>query len=292
MKRLIFTLAAITLGVVSANAEEIEKIYDFGDIKEINASYNYQINVTYGKSGKVKVVFDKDIEKELDIRYSSQNKSIVMKRNSQKQYGNINNEPIQVYLEMDEITTISISGASKAVFDGKFKAEDLEVELSGASSISDLLVNGKKLEANCSGASKAAISGNFTDDIELDLSGAVKLEYNGNSDILDADLSGASRLNCNGNFSTCTIVCTGASNAEISGKGTQADFECTGASSIDAKEFIVKTAEVELTGASKAKVYATDNLYHNVTRASKMTYYGEGKLHDRSENTKNIVKGR
>ena len=292
MKKFFISLTALALAMFSANAEEKTKTYDFGDITGIAAGGAYQVHVTEGKSDKVKVVYDSDIETyvELEVRYFSG--TLTLTRKQEKQFKNWTNDTkIHVYLEMDDINKIELSGASKAEFTGKFKAEDLEIEISGASSISDLLVNGKKLEANCSGASNASISGNFTDEVELDLSGAVKLEYNGNSDILDADLSGASRLNCNGNFSTCTIVCTGASNAEISGKGVKADFECTGASSIEAKEFIVKTAEVELTGASKAKVYATDNLYHNVTRASKMTYYGEGKLHNRNEDP-NIVKGK
>ena len=62
MKRLIITLAAAVLALSAANAEEKTKTYNFGDITGISAGGIYQIHVTEGKSDKVKVVYDDDID--------------------------------------------------------------------------------------------------------------------------------------------------------------------------------------------------------------------------------------
>lgn len=293
MKRFLITITAAMLTIFGANAEEREKTYDFGDIKAIDAGFNYQIYITEGRSDKVKVVYDNDFSDSFKVYYSSNTKTLKLEGENtpSRWYGTRNQKPVKVYFEMDEITSLDLSGAVKVMFEGSFKAKDLEMELSGAASVQGLKINGQYMELDCSGAANAIIEGDFPKGIELDLSGAVNLVYIGNSDILNADISGACSLDCKGNYTTCSIGSSGASKATIAGKGMKAAYECSGACSIDAEDFIVKTAEVELTGACKAKVYASETLYHNVSRASKMTYYGDAELHDRN-NHSNIVKGR
>lgn len=292
MKRLLLTLAASAIALLSANAEEKTKTYDFGDIKSITAGSSYQIHVTHGKSKEVKVVYDSDIEKyqKLDVRYSGGTLNLSLKQEKPLKSWTKSTE-IHVYLEMDDINELDLSGAAKATFSGDFKSETLGLDLSGAASVRDLNVRGENLEADVSGAANADLTGNFTGKIEVDISGAAKFDLKSDAEYLEADVSGASKLRCAGNFKECEISCSGASNADFTGKVGKADFECSGASGIDAQDFIAKTVEVELTGASKAEVNASDDLYYNVSRASKMTYYGDAKLHNRNTDN-NVVKGR
>lgn len=293
MKKFIITLTVLALALFSANAEEKTKTYDFGDITGINAGYNYQIHITEGRSGKVKVVYDENMEKYLDIEYSVASKrlNLFMSDDLQRLFRNRSYDPIHVYVEMDDISIINLSGAVKADFKGTFKTESLDMELSGASSAAGLQISGHTLEIECSGASNLDMTGKFSNEIEIDLSGASNIDYNGGAEKLNADISGASNLNCNGDFRALKVSCSGASNAEIEGKGMKADYDCSGASNIDAKNFVVRTAEVELTGASKAKVNASEDIYHDVSRGSKMTYYGDAELHNMNSDT-NVVKGR
>ena len=273
MKKLFITLAAAAIAMLAANAEEKEKVYNFGEITSINAGFSYEINVTHGRSDKVKVVYDSEMEDLLEIKYSSTTKSLnlFVKKDIQKMFKNKskNATRVQVYLEMKDIKSI---------------------DLSGAAGVNSLQINGMTLDADCSGAASAYITGNFTGKMEVDISGAAKMELNSNSAQLDADISGASKFICDGSFNKCEIVCTGASSATIKGKAGNAEYECSGASSIDAEDFIARSVDLELTGASKAKVHATSELRHNVSRASKMTYYGNAKLVNLS-NDSNIVNG-
>lgn len=292
MKRFIITLALATLALFTASAAEKNKTYDFGDITSISAGSNFKVYVTYGRSDKVKVVYDSDLEKyaDLDIRYHAGRLSLNLKQDKPLKSWTSTNQ-VQVYLEMDEISLIEMSGAAKATFTGSFETETLDLDVSGAASIHDLNITGQALDADISGASNATVTGSFPEKIDIDLSGASKMSMTADSDILKADISGAGKLLCSGKYNECHIFCSGASDAEISGKTVKAEYECSGASSVEAKELTARTVEVELTGASKATVYASDDLHYNVSRASKMVYYGNAKLHNHNEDT-NIVKGR
>ena len=171
------------------------------------------------------------------------------------------------------------------------EADDLDIDISGASSLKDLHVNGKSMEVDCSGASKVSVSGNFSKEVGIDVSGASRMTYTGDSETLEADMSGASSFKCEGKHSTADIKCSGASNAEFAGKVGKVEYECSGASSIDAENYMSKTASIELTGACKAKVHASEELYYNVSRSSKITYYGDAKLYNRTADY-NVIKGR
>lgn len=286
------TIAAAAIALIAAHAEEKTQVYNFGEITSIDAGYNYEIHVTEGRSDKVKVVFDSEIEDLLEVRYSSTGKRLTLfaKNNITQRIRNGRTVPVHVYLEMRSINTLSLSGAAKADFTGSFKTDNLDLDVSGAAGVSGLEIEGINMDADCSGAADVYITGTFLEKADFDISGAAKMVYDGNSATLDADVSGASKFKCSGRFDECEIKCNGASSATLSGKASAAEYECTGASSIDAQDFIVKNVDVELTGASKAKVHATGELRHDVSRTSKMTWFGNAKIIDLN-NDSNIVKG-
>lgn len=300
MKRFFITFALATMALLTAVAGEKTLTYDFGDITGIDANFLYNIHVTEGRSDKVTVVYDDMIETFLDLEVIYTDGTLrlsrtVRDRKSEKKFGvwasRSDRKRVDVYIEMDNIRSISMSGAANITFEGTFKANDLDIDISGASSLKDLQVNGKSMEVDCSGASKVSVSGNFSKEVGIEVSGASRITYTGNSETLEADMSGASSFKCEGNYSTADITCSGASNAEFAGNVGKAEYECSGASSIDAQDFVARTVSVELTGACKADVHASDDIYYNVSRSSKVTYYGDAKLHNRNTDT-NIVRGR
>lgn len=300
MKKIIITLAVLASAFFGANAEEKTKTHDFGDITSIDANFLYRIHVTEGKSEKVTLVYDDVIENliNIDVRYYDGKLTLSRKitdRKNEKKFGSwvskSDRNRIDVYLEMDDISSINVSGAASITFSGSFKADDLDIDIHGASTLKDLHVNGKSMEVDCSGASKLHVSGNFTKGVEIEVSGAGGMTYNGDAETLEAEMSGASSFRYNGNFDTIDIRCSGASKATIQGKGHSGKYDCSGASSIDAENCQLKKAEVELSGASSSKVSVSDYLEYNVNSASKITYYGDPELHNNTIST-NVVKGR
>lgn len=292
MKKVFLTLVFSAAAFWSASAEENTKIFDFSDIRSINAGHSYEIYVTEGNSEKVKVVYDDRLEKYMEIRHSGTKGTLFLEMDDlplKLRTGQI--PEVKVYIEMDKISRINLSGAASIRFEGRFKADELEIDLSGASKMKELQINGTALDITCSGASSAIVTGNFDEDIDIDLSGASKAILNGCACSLECDLSGACNFRGAGEYDTCSVACSGASEASMEGAAEVFDAECSGASKIEAKDFITRKVSVSLSGSSKAVVYAAKTLTYDVSRASKLIYYGDAELNDISKNN-NVERGR
>lgn len=98
-------------------------------------------------------------------------------------------------------------------------------------------------------------------------------------------LSGASRADLNANVSdNFTTRVSGASNAKISGTVNSADFEANGASKIDADQLKSSIVKVETSGASHAKVFAIQSIEADASGASRIDCFGNPKDIKKSEN--------
>lgn len=291
MKRFFMIMAVMVAAVFTLNAQEKTKTYKFGDIKSIDAGYSYKIYVTEGSSKEVTVVYDKELEDYMTVSYSALASELVLRMDElprRLRNGNFSN--IKVYVKMDEIENIDLSGAASVSFEGRYKASDLDVELSGASSLSGLVVTANTLGADCSGAASFNIEGVFKGSVEMELSGAVNGRFSGRGDDFEGELSGACNLDADLEFRNCDLNCSGASKAELAGKTDRLSVDGSGACSIDAKDLNADYASVDLSGASKAKVNADKELRYDIPRSCKITYYGNAKLINLSDDN-NVVKG-
>lgn len=272
MKKILLTLAVALTALFVSNAEEVTKTKEFGDITRIDIAYLYEVHITEGSSGQVRFVYDSAYENHLKIRYDKNNSELNLELQDLPKKFKLSSEPkILVYLEMDQIDKLSLSGACKAVFDGSFTTKDIHIDLSGAAQLSGLDIKGSSMKFCASGACKAGFSGDFRDEAEVELSGAARCDLNIYADNFEGELSGAAKI-------------------ELDGKVKDLSIEGSGACSIDAEDFVTTHTVIELSGASKAKIYAEKTLTYNVSRASKLIHYGDAKLIDKTE-ASNVVRG-
>ena len=311
MKRLFLTIALAVLSVFGLMAEEKTKIYEFGDITRIESGFLYQIHITEGTSGKVTIVYESDYEKHLRVKYGESESKLRLALNEIPNRFKRGNQPvIHVYLEMDRIDEIMTTGGGAGIFfDGDFTGENVRVAAGVAATISDLKLQCRNLDLTCSGASRASVSGTVANSLDIEFSGASsgnmnisaqKLECNlsgacsltNDGDIAKCDIecSGASKFINNGNIEDGNVECSGASAVKLTGKGSRLDLEGSGASKINAKNFTAMDIMLELSGASNADVYAEKTLKYIVSRASKLTYYGNAEPVNLDE-SENVVKG-
>ena len=288
MKRL-FAIIILTMSL-TANVRAEEKTLDFkfGDIKSITTVQSqvipYEIHVTRGNSKDVKVVYDteigkniEDFEKYIKVDYSSAGSTLILGMNElprrfEKFRLRFRTSPIKVYIEMDEIDCLDLSGASSIRFDGNFSADSFEADISGAAKfINTLNISGKELNIECSGASELSLKGDFKE--------------------ADIELSGAARFQCSGSHTSCTMECSGAAKIDMDGNTDTFELEGSGACNINAKGYHAKKAFVELSGACTAKVKVSDDLRHDVGTTCKLTYFGSPEITDMSQ-SKNVVQGK
>ena len=289
MKRFFFTLAIIAVAAISAIAQnKLTKEYKFGKITSIEASSVYDIEVTQGNSGTVKVVYDEFFKDRLMVNYINGKLNLEV-ASTKMRNNNRNIEGIKVYLQMPTIEELDLSGASSLKAMGSFKTDELDVELSGASSISGLVISGNDLSLDCSGASTLNLKGDFKT-IEAEISGASEIVLNSNSTVFEGEFSGASTVKVYGDHKNTDVVCSGASNLTLEGKTDYIKSVTTGASNLKAQEFTALNGYAQVSGASNAKVRCTGDLKIMVGRASKLTYYGNPNIINLNTDN-NIKKG-
>ena len=291
MIRTLLTLAAALTFIAAASAEEKSKTYSFGKITGIDASFTYEIHVTAGSSDRVEIIYDSEYEPYMKVSYSSYDLSLYLGMDElPRKIRNSSHKPIKVFLQMTEIDEIELSGASSISFEGEFKGSDLELDLSGAANLGGpLQISGRRLSSDASGAANVSLAGNFQK-VELDMSGAANVSFAGNGTEMEGELSGAAKLRFKGEYADSSIECSGAAHLDMEGQGNNLELEGSGACNIDARDYMVRKASVELSGASKARVKATDELLLDMDRTCKLTYYGDPAISPMSSD-RNIVRG-
>lgn len=110
----------------------------------------------------------------------------------------------------------------------------------------------------------------------LRLSGASTVTFSGFKSGKDfkAHLTGACKLEGKIEAGKIDLDLTGASKAKLAGSAKEAKLVATGASQVNLEDFALGQADVQLSGASSAKVNAKDKLDYRLSGASRLTYQG------------------
>jgi phage shock protein PspC (stress-responsive transcriptional regulator) len=110
----------------------------------------------------------------------------------------------------------------------------------------------------------------------VDLKGAGKTSLrNFNSEDLQVEVTGAIEVTGNLKARNINVELSGACELNLSGDGTTMEAKVQGASQLNAYDFTTKYTVVEVNGASSAKVYATQRIEISEGIASKVSYRGD-----------------
>jgi hypothetical protein len=114
----------------------------------------------------------------------------------------------------------------------------------------------------------------------LDLSGATQTTVEGfnNLNEVDLDISGASRVNLALTAKKINLDVSGASNVTMTGKASQMEGDISGATSFKASDFEVANVRLEVSGASSARLHVTNGLVADASGASSVRYRGKASV--------------
>lgn len=200
----------------------------------------YEVNTSY-KSLKVKNAIRVEYRHDIDTLQIIADSSILSKikvvhdEDGIEIYASSFKSPFKVTALVpasEELEDIEISGASSFSSDEEIKAEELDIEVFGASKF-EANINCQSLKASVNGASSANIGGKAVN-AEINVSGASKLSSeNLNTDYADVDISGASKAEiiCNKNI---TGDVSGASKLSFGGTA-KSEVSTSGASKVSRK---------------------------------------------------------
>lgn len=279
MRKILLTAAIVVLTISSALAQTITRNYKLSGFTAIDASYTYDVYITKGNSDKIKVVCPEDVAEYLiiDVRMGTLYLKVDLPRNFHKNNKRKDDE-VKIYLQMKEISSIHLSGASSLSATGNFNTDVFKCSLSGASSINNTLnISGKKLVYDLSGAANAKIAGDF-DQMSGHASGATSFSITGNISETKISASGAAKFTYSGDAATyINVDAAGASDVILRGKTPVITIDCAGAANVIGEQMHTQKATASASGASSIKVHADDTLILSTAGASSIRYYGNAK---------------
>ncbi|MDX5418363.1 MAG: PspC domain-containing protein [Hymenobacteraceae bacterium] len=110
---------------------------------------------------------------------------------------------------------------------------------------------------------------------DIELNGAIKADIGRiKADDLNLSFSGAIKSSADLNVRNLKVDISGASVSRFAGRAESFELDATGACGVDASNLQAESVDVDITGASKADVFATNTLRAEASGTSRITYKG------------------
>ena len=225
----VLTLIAFTFSgfaqkkISDANAQERAA----KDFKGISVSHAFDVYLTQGNEEKVVV----SASEEKYLQYITvEVKNGVLYIGWDKKFDFKGNKKLKAYISYKTINSLRASGACDVEIVGTLAADDLDIDLSGASDLKGKLTV-RNLKVDMSGSSDMKISGE-ANEAKMRLSGACSFKgFEFATGVCDVRATGASDVKITVNKELSADL-SGASDISYKGTGTVRDVKSSGASSI------------------------------------------------------------
>jgi hypothetical protein len=229
MKKLVVIVSVLLAGAgVYAQQPMSDPNVQVREVHAISVSSAFDVWLTQGNEEKVAVSAGeaKDLE---NIKVEVKNGVLEIGWEHKGKWGR-GNKKLKAYISFKKIDKLTASGACDVSITGLLKADDLKLDLSGATDLNGKL-DVKKLSVELSGASDAKLSG-VTVQLDIDASGASSFKgFDFSADYCNAKASGASDIKITVN-KELSANASGASDVDYKGAGVIRDIKTSGASSV------------------------------------------------------------
>jgi len=289
MKKTLLILT-VMLSYMAASAQPISKSFVANDFSGITATSVFEIELIKHGVESVIVMADREVMPYVEVKVvmGQLNFNLDMNRMPKSLKRNIN--PIKVKVNMKrELSWLSLSGASRLISKSPFLPESFNGQISGASSASGLDISCKNSRISLSGASDITIKGKAVE-AEYEFSGACKAVVIQDIENFSIECSGATKLDFTGRTGRVEAEISGATSVKLRGNADILEAEVSGASKLNAIEFIVNDADIDLSGVSFAVVNVQKNLEAEVSGGSNLEYKGTPIIRKISVNSLSNIK--
>jgi len=233
MKKLLF-FALLALTAFAVNAQKT--IYDanaevrsVGSFTGIQLSNAFTVVITQASEEGVAVSASNKDELE-NIKTTVENGVLKIWYDNKMKWSR-NNTRLKAYISVKNLESIKANGACDVKIEGTLNAQNLSINLNGASDISGKLNVSGLLKVDLNGASDLSISG-LADQLEVDASGASELKaYDFTVSNCSVEASGASSVQITVEKELSAQL-SGASSVRYKGTAVIKDIKTSGASSI------------------------------------------------------------
>ncbi|MBA7710270.1 hypothetical protein ES703_119210 [subsurface metagenome] len=217
-------------GVVRGSGNLDTQEFNFSDFSRVEVGSAFEVEVVQSDSYSVSVTADDNL---FDYILVSKQGTTLKIRLKTAQYIDTTT---RAEITMPQLHGLELSGATQGTVSGFSSTENVDIKVSGASSLDMVDMSAGDVQFDISGASK--VTGDITaGDAKFDVSGASTVQLEGSAGDIIIEASGASRL--------------------------------------ELAAFPVNNTDVKLSGASTGTVNLDGRLDADLSGASKLSYIGE-----------------
>jgi hypothetical protein len=228
---LISIICAGCEGVVKGSGDLETKQYAFSDFDRVDVGYAFEVEIDQSSSYSISITADDNLFEYIQVTKDGETLKIGLKR-----IINLGPVTLEVKVTLPHLRGLEFSGATRGTVSGFSSTENLDFQVSGASS----------LELVDTSAS----------DVKFEVSGASKVT----GDIVASDAD---------------FIISGATSIQLEGSAIDIIVDASGASRVKLAAFMVDNADVTLSGASSCTVNLDGKLDANLSGASELEYIGE-----------------
>jgi hypothetical protein len=166
------------------------------------------------------------------------------------------NDRITVYVTVQDIEAISVSGSGDLVGQGQFKTGDLKLNVSGSGSLT--------VEAIASG------------NMEADVSGSGDLEVKGSCTNYDSDVSGSGKVNASITVrDRADFGVSGSGQIRADGSAKEVKTSISGSGKVLASNLVTDKCEIRISGSGDCEINVKSDLDAHISGSGSVTYKGD-----------------
>jgi hypothetical protein len=253
MKKLLTTLVALTIVFTAALAQnkETRKVDAF---TKVAFRIPGKLYLRQGTEQKVVLEGKKEILDKIETTVSGSRLSIGREEENWKFWKWDEDDKIVAYVTVTSLEGLSVSGSGDLVGEGKFKTNNLTLNVSGSGSL-QIDADAGDLSADVSGSGNVQFTGSCRDfDSKVSGSGKVMVDLTGAS-VAEVGISGSGKIIAKGNAKEIR--------AQVSGSGE-----------VLAADLQVERCEIRISGSGDIEVNVKNELDATISGSGSVSYRG------------------
>jgi hypothetical protein len=256
----------------------VTRQFDFTDFDAVEISDSFKFEITASDTYLVEVKANESLFEGMSVEKAGKTLKIRM---DWPGVVNLGSRASEVRIAMPELAGLKISGASTGSVTGFTSSRDLDVEISGSSSL-DLDAETGEFTSQLSGASRLTARNKSTG-VDMELSGSSSAQLEVRTGAFRFRASGASRGSGSVDAAGTNLSLSSSSHVNFTGSGGDMVLSASGASAALLQGFEVRDADICLSGSSHADADLGGKLDVSLSGASELRYGGNPTLGERME---------
>jgi len=213
--------------IITGSGNILTEEMDFSEFTQLEVSSAFDVEITQSDSYSVSITADDNLFDYIQVSKVGETLKIGLRTVNIRWPATL-----QANVTMPQLSGLNLSGATSGTASGFSSTENLDIEVSGASSLELTEISAGDAMLNISGASDV-IGDMAASDVNLIIDGASTVQLEGSGNDIVAIVSGASRIRL-GDFTVnnADVSLSGASSGTINLSG-QLDADLSGASNLE-----------------------------------------------------------